>query len=165
LNIPNLVLLFVGIGLLLWLLLRQVAIRRRATLVDPRSPEWRAAVLKAQQTIATAKRLHEAEPGSVIVKFPISTKAGTREHAWGELIAVDDKFFTASLESQMVEAEPAALGPYTLLHNELEDWAKFLPDGSVRGAFTVQAEIRLARMAGQQPSAQAQSMEGRFVDT
>ena len=64
----------------------------------------------------------------------------------------------------MVEDEPATEPSYTMPHTALEDWLKFLPDGTVRGAFTVQAEIALARAEGKRPAKQARAMEGRFVD-
>jgi hypothetical protein len=146
------------------LLLKRMAPRQGATAVDANSPEWRAAVLKAQASLSIAKALHDVDPGSVLVKFPVKTNRGTQEHAWGQLLTINFATFTASLESEMVESAPEASPPYTLKHSSLEDWIKFLPDGTVRGAFTVQAEIALARAEGKEPSKQAQAMEGRFVD-
>jgi hypothetical protein len=39
-----------------------------------------------------------------------------------------------------------------------------LPDGRIRGGFTTQLMISMAREAGAAPPAQISAMEGRFVD-
>ena len=49
-------------------------------------------------------------------------------------------------------------------HDNLEDWVVFEPEGSIRGGFTIQAEIEMARTEGKRPAGQAAEFEGKFVD-
>ena len=145
-------------------IVRKALIIRRATPIDPNSAEWVEATRKAQASIQTARSLLEESPDSVLVKFPVTNSCGDREHVWGELLELTEETFTATMENSLVEGSPENDPPYTMSYDHLEDWVVFQPEGSIRGGFTIQAEIAIARAAGKRPAGQAAEFEGKFID-
>lgn len=158
------IILLVAVGLLGLSLIRKALIRRRTTPIDPNSPEWIEATKKAQASLSTAKSLLEESPGPVLVKFPVTNAHGDQEHVWGELLELNDKTFSATMENSLVEGSPEKDPPYTMSHDLLEDWVVFQAEGPIRGGFTIQAEIAIARAAGKRPAGQAAEFEGNFID-
>ncbi len=144
--------------------LRKALILRRATPIDPNSVEWIDATKKAKATLSIAKSLFEEKPGSVLVKFPVTNSLGDQEHIWGELLELTEDSFTATMENSLVEGGPDDDPPFTMPINVFEDWLVFQSDGSIRGGFTIQAEIAMARAEGKRPAGQAAEFEGKFVD-
>lgn len=159
------IILTVAAGVLVFSLIRKALIARRTTPIDPDSAEWLEAMLKAKTSLSTAKSLFKENPGTVLVKFPITNARGDREHVWGELLEVTDDTFTATMENSLVEGSPENDPPYTMNHDLLEDWVLFQADGTIRGGFTIQAEIAMARAQGKRPAGQAAEFEGKFIDS
>lgn len=139
--------------------------RRRGTFIDPQSPEWRAAVEKARESLPVLRELHGSAPQPVWVKYAIANARGEIEHVWGELQAIDAASFRATLATPLRGGAPNDRPPFTLAWSALEDWQLQLPDGRIRGGFSTQAEIALARRTGQPVPGHVAAMEGRFVDT
>ena len=99
-----------------------------------------------------------------MVKFRLQNDVGEMEHVWGELQKISDRSFTASLATPLVGGKAASPPPYELPLTALEDWQIELPDGSIRGGFTTQAQIALTREAGGRLPPHVASLEGRFID-
>jgi hypothetical protein len=132
--------------------------------VDPDSEEWRNALTQAQATIPTLRELQRTTQESILVKYAIESSTGDVEHVWGELEKLDDTSFRATLETPMLSGEPASDPPFELPVSSIEDWVVTLPDGTIRGAFTTQAEIQLAKRQGIPLPDHLAIMEGRFSD-
>lgn len=158
------IVLIVVAAFILLSLARKVVIAKHATPIDPNSADWLEATRKVQASLSTARSLFEETPGSVIVKYAVTNSQGDREHVWGELLEITDESFTATMENSLVEGNPENDPPYTLSHELLEDWAVINPNGTVRGGFTIEAEIALARAEGKSPAGQAAEFEGKFID-
>ena len=60
--------------LLVWLLRRR---QSRVTAIDPESPEWKAAVARAQQTVPLLRELFPAHPGETLgrIRGSFTTRA------------------------------------------------------------------------------------------
>ncbi len=162
-NLVDIILTVIA-GLIALSLIRKVLIRRHAMPIDPNSAEWVEAKRKAQASISTAKSLFEENQSTVLVKFPVVNSRGDREHVWGELLEMTNESFTATMENSLVEGLPENDPPYTMSLDQLEDWAVFNPEGTIRGGFTIQAEISMARAEGKRPAGQAAEFEGKFID-
>jgi hypothetical protein len=133
--------------------------------VDPDSEEWRNALNQAQATIPTLREIQRTTQESILVKYALASSSGDVEHVWGELQKLDDTTFRATLETPMLSGPPASDPPFELPVSSIEDWVVTLPDGSIRGAFTTQAEIQLAKRKGIPLPDHIATMEGRFSDS
>lgn len=152
----------IGLGLgLLWALAR----RRSQTghPVDTNDPIWTTAIASARATVGEMRRLHAQYGSDVYVKFPLAAKNGQIEHVWGPLLDSTKEPVQVGLATPPVgglKSEP----PFAVGCDELEDWQLVLPDGKVRGGFTTQAQIALARRGGWPVPHNVRHMEGKFVD-
>jgi hypothetical protein len=108
------------------------------------------------------RQLHREVSEPILVKYAISSSAGDIEHGWGELLKLDDTTFRATLEASMIRGEPVSAPPFDLPHSALEDWVVTLSDGLIRGGFTTQAEIQLAKPQGIPLPNHIASMHGSF---
>jgi hypothetical protein len=151
-------------GVLVLLMLRSRARARQGAYIDIDSPMWAEAVAKAHASVPALRELFAAKVGPIGVKYPLATTSGETEHVWGELLGIDQTTFRATLETPMLAGSPATLGPYELPLSALEDWQVALPDGTIRGGYTTQAEIALARRAGRPIPRHIAGLEGRFAD-
>jgi hypothetical protein len=149
---------------LVMLLLRSRARTRKGAYIDRDSPMWSEAAAKARGSVPVLRELFAAKAGPVAVKYPLASSGGDTEHVWGELLAIDQTTFRATLETPMLAGSPAIPGPYQLPLSALEDWQVTLPDGTIRGGYTTQVEIALARQAGRPIPRHIADLEGRFAD-
>ena len=129
--------------------------------VKPDDPLWSAAVARARETAQEMQQLHAAGH-LVLVKFPFQTDQNEREHVWGSVLGVSEQALRVNLETPPRRHRGKAPSELTVPIAELEDWQVELPDGSIRGGFTTQAEIELARREGRPVPAHIAGMEGRF---
>jgi hypothetical protein len=108
-------------------------------------------------------KLHSESKHSILVKYRLQNRRGEVEHPWGELQHIDATAFRATLLTPLVGGNPQD-PPFELPLSSLEDWQLELPDGAIRGGFTVRAEIEFSRRAGKSLPSHIAAMEGRFVD-
>jgi hypothetical protein len=132
--------------------------------VDPDSEVWQEALSKAQQTIPLLRTLRGEVTEPILIKYAIPSATGAIEHVWGELLQLDESIFRVTLETPMLSGDAPSHPPFELPISAIEDWVVTLPDGSIRGAFTTQAEIQLAKASGQTLPDHVAAMEGRFCD-
>jgi hypothetical protein len=137
---------------------------RRGQYIDPESHEWSEAITKAQASIPILRQLHESGVSPLLIKYAVLGSGGELEHVWGELRSIGSESFTATLETPMLYPPASLTPPFSLPLSTLEDWQAFLPDGSIRGGYTTQAEIGLYRQAGKKLPPHIAAMQGHFVD-
>jgi len=148
--------------LLLWALRRG---RSRVTVVATEDPLMREASEKARAAVGEMRKLF-AEPGrEVMVKYPLETTTGEIEHVWGVLTALTETEMTVTLITPPMGGKPKTPPPFTMPLDKLDDWHVRLPDQRIRGGFTTQAQIRIARRAGQKVPAEIEAMQSQFIDS
>jgi hypothetical protein len=147
-----------------YLFLVQTANGSYGMLIDPNSIEWTTAVSKARSTLPILHELHETDNNAAWVKYEVKTTEGTTEHVWGELQYLGEDSFRATLETPLVTGEPVDDMNEALPLSALEDWLVTLPDGTVRGAFTMQVELEVAKREGLAILPHIAAMDGRFCD-
>lgn len=145
-------------------LLMQKVVGSRGIFIDPDSIEWKNALSKAHSTLTILRELCEADAGFGWVKYGIKTTEGTTEHVWGELQFLGEDSFSATLETPPVTGKPFNDMTERLPLSALDDWMVMLPDGSVRGAFTIQVELEIAKREGLPVMPHIAAMDGRFRD-
>lgn len=146
------------------LFLMQTANGSSGTFIDPNSLEWKTAVSKARSTLPILHELRDAKNNAAWVKYEVKTTEGTIEHVWGELQYLGEDTFRATLETPLIAGEPVDDSTQGLPLNALEDWMVTLPDGTVRGAFTMQVELEFAKREGLPVLPHIAAMDGRFCD-
>jgi hypothetical protein len=150
------------IALGLWIRQRRQA---RVSAIDPDSPEWQAAVSRARAAAPLLRELFPAHPEQTLVKLAVATASGSREHPWARVKALGPETVTAVIVTPLLDSPPGAGSDVTVPLAEVEDWHVLLPDGSIRGSFTTQAQIRLCRATGQPIPRELRGIEDRFVDS
>jgi hypothetical protein len=158
----GLVVVVLALFLMGWARKRSLAARGRP--VDTTDPRWTGALEKARSTIPVMRELY-AQPGiEVFVKYPLESSSKEIEHVWGQLEGVNETHMSVSLETPLVTGKSPGPPPYKIALADLEDWQVMLPDGRIRGGFTTQLMIAMARESGAAPPAQIAAMKGKFVD-
>ncbi|MFN7844353.1 MAG: hypothetical protein ACK5N9_21755, partial [Pirellula sp.] len=110
------------------------------------------------------QELCESDNNAAWVKYELKTSEGTTEHVWGELQFLGEDSFRATLETPLVAGEPIDDITEGMPLSALEDWVVTLPDGTVRGAFTMQVELEVAKREGLPLLPHIAAMDGRFCD-
>ena len=156
-------LLLIGLGLVFmafkwWRL-------RKGFWIETGHPLMLEARRKAQASLDVLRELYDVPGTGAQVKFVFPSDEEFVELVWGELLALRTGDFTARIVTPPRFDRSAFDPTVTLPLDELRDWQVRLADGSVRGGFTTQAEIRLRRQAGKPLPPDLAELCGRFVDT
>ena len=154
----------IGLGLgLLWAWSRQRGKSQTGRPVDTSDPLWLGAIAAARESQDEMRRLHQQHGADLFVKYPLIAKNGEVEHVWGPLLKSTPVSLKVGLATPPVgglQTEP----PFDIASSELEDWQLVLPDGSVRGGFTTQAQIALTLKSGWAVPDHVKQLQGKFVD-
>lgn len=145
--------------------LMQVESEGFGVMIDPDSKEWQDAINKAQESLPALRDLYHSSREPILIKYAMASSTGEMEHVWGELQNLEQSHFRVTLETPMLSGDPASRPPYRLPLSAIEDWVAHLSDGSIRGGFTAQTEIALAKHQGIPLPEHIASMEGRFCDS
>lgn len=139
-------------------------LRPSGTYIDPSDPLWQDAAHQARESIPTLRSLAERHLGDVMVKFPFVTDSGERELVWGKLRAMTDSSIRVTIETSPLTHTGKLPEEIEIPLTELLDWHLKLPDGTIRGSFTMQAEIILRERLGLRPAKGTAGKAGKFVD-
>jgi|SRR5688572_24881095 len=159
-----LIALFLLVVSLVVLLARRSGGSRAGSYIDTSQPAWIDAVARARAAVPVLRELFAAREAPVDVKYALQNSAGDTEHVWGELLELADDEFCANLRTPLLRGRLVSSPPFRLPLSALEDWQAELPDGRIRGGFTTQLEIALARRDGRHIPDHIANMEKRFVD-
>jgi hypothetical protein len=161
-EVAGIVLVLVLVG---WAVLRLLARRARASWrVGANHPLLLEARRKAQATLASLRELHADNAGRSQIRWapvPGYTIAGW---IWSDLLELGAESCVVAVPSLPGFAEAQAPTQHSVSLQDLIDWEVLLPDGSVRGGFTTQAELRLAKQLGTSASEAMRHAGGKFLD-
>ncbi|MCE2791303.1 MAG: hypothetical protein ACK493_15115 [Planctomycetota bacterium] len=132
--------------------------------IDPDSDAWKQALAKTQSSIPLLRDLYSSVSEPILVKYPLASQSGALEHVWGELQELGETDFRASLETPPLSGSPSSPPPFLLPLTALEDWLLVLPDGTIRGGFTTQAELAMAKEQRIPLPAKLAAVNGCFLD-
>ena len=119
---------------------------------------------KALSSMDLLRTAREASRAPALVKFRFDPGAGDSELVWAELRTLGAAEFTAYLAHMSSPLHGNQEHEITLPLAQLLDWQVSQDDGTIRGGFTRQVEIRLRRQAGKRLPDALAAMHGRFVD-
>lgn len=145
-------------------LVQAIWFRPSGTYIDPSDPLWQEASRRARDSISTLRALAAEYPGQILVKFPLVTAAGEREHVWGELREITGSAVRTTVETVPIAYDGKVPDEVTTPLAELLDWHLELPDGTVRGSFTTQAEIVIRERLNLALPRRVAAVKGKFVD-
>lgn len=131
--------------------------------IDPDDPLFLRARARARETTDLMLSLHRSHPGEVLVKLPWKTDHGETERVWAGLRGADGTRLLVRMVSQPVAHDGPVPEDLRVPVDGIDDWCLQAEDG-VRGAWSVQAELAMARRAGLQVPAHIAEMQGRFLD-
>ncbi len=156
----------IGIGLvlgLLWAWARWSGQRHVVLPFQEPDPLWIAAVRTARNTLPLMRELHSSYGSELHVKYPLLTASGQIEHVWGKIVDLGGETLKVTLEIPTLNALPSQ-PPFVINVGDLEDWQLVLPDGNIRGGFTTQAQIAMAKREGRGLPPAFSQTEGCFID-
>ena len=132
--------------------------------IEEEDPLLKEAVEKAKGSLSLLRELYQTYPDDTTVKVPFITSSGQLEYLWGQLRSMDDKDMEVFLLTPPVThtGEVERLQKYPV--SELQDWAVYLPDGKIRGGFSMKVNYIRARETGQEIPKDALEMEKLYVD-
>jgi hypothetical protein len=81
----------------------------------------------------------------------------------GQLTSLDDSTMTVTLATKPINAV-SARPPFNVPIADLEDWQIVIPSGQIRGGFTTQAQIVIAKRSGSSLPSHIAELESHFVD-
>jgi len=119
---------------------------------------------KALSSMDLLRAAREASRAPALVKFRFDAGTGDSELVWTELRTLGATQFTAHLAHMSSPSRGDQEHAITLPLAQLLDWQVSQDDGTIRGGFTRQVEIRLRRQAGKRLPDALAAMRGRFVD-
>lgn len=131
--------------------------------IDPQDPLFLRAQARARETTDLMLSLHRIHPGEVLVKLPWKTDRGETERVWAELHGADGTQLLLRLVSRPLAHDGPVPEELRVPVDGIDDWSLQAADG-VRGAWSVQAELAMARRAGLPVPAHIAQMQGRFLD-
>jgi len=154
-----LVLLLAGVAVL-----RHRTRRTRAWRVSANHPLLLEARRKAVATLAMLRQLHADHPSSSQIRWASAPNYTIAEWQWLDVIDLGPEYCIVAVPALPDDAAANTPTPLPVNIQDIIDWRVRLPDGSVRGGFTTQAEIRLAKQLGVPfPDESNRHADGKFT--
>lgn len=148
--------------LVFWFVRGVLRTRARATPIAHDDPWLLQAAQAAHEHIVDMLSL-SASGQQVAIKFPYRNGADEIEHVWGALQRVVENSFEVVIMTPLFVG-PTPDAPVRVEAAQIEDWQVFMPDGSIRGGFTTQAQLAVCRREGFSIPKALLQQEPRFAD-
>ncbi len=159
------------IGIVLFVFLIRFWMRRRIQKppappfeIQADDPLFLEAIAKARESVDQLRELYVQRPRDSYVKISCRSEAGVTEHLWGQLLDL-----TADrMRLKPTNLHPAYHGPledaFERPLSDLEDWQVELPDGMIRGGYTIKVMFqRVREQDASFPDALAEQ-QSRYLD-
>ena len=131
---------------------------------DLKCTELRESVKKAHESIHTF--LSEVDQGvdGAFVKFPLTGLEGQTEHIWGYVHFYRDGIFNVTLANEPVHLKEGADGRMNIQLKDIEDWQIAMPDGRIRGAYSLIALFRYHERKGVKLTPLMKDQKAQLID-
>jgi uncharacterized protein YegJ (DUF2314 family) len=108
-------------------------------------PDMKAAMIKAQETLAEFRQLYAQYPKDALVKVPFLTSSGKTEYLAAEVLEIvgDDVKVRLSTPPVSHEGQVERLQTYPL--SKIVDWVIVMPEDKRRGGFTMKVMFKKGR--------------------
>lgn len=159
------------IGVLLFIFLMRFWSKRR--MAEPPAPPFEVApddpllieaIGKARETLDQFRELYAQRPRDSYVKISARSEDGRTEHLWGQLLDLTED----SMRLKPVNLHAAYNGPLEgeleRPVSDLEDWQVELPDGNIRGGYTLQVMFIRAREQCESFPEELDMQQDRYLD-
>ena len=161
---PELAAIVLALFLIGIAVLRHLARSKRAWRVSARHPLLLEARRKATATLAMLRQLHADKAGRSQIRWAPAPNYTIAEWQWSDVIELGPEYCVVAVPALPGEDAAAAPKQHSVKLQDVIDWRVQLPNGSVRGGFTSQAEIRLAKQLGASLSEVTGHIDGKFLD-
>ena len=131
--------------------------------IDFNSPELLASKDQARATLGYFTQQAEKHIDGAFVKFPLQTDEDFTEHIWGYVHHYADEVFNISVAN-----DTFATGEYGMRMDvpeaDVEDWMIMLPDGTVKGGFSIIAGFRYLENKGRKLNKTMRKQKQALID-
>lgn len=128
-------------------------------------PLMREASMKAKNSVALLRTIFEERPKDTYIKIPFTTNSGHVEHVWAKLLRLEAKAFSAQILTAPAQHRGPLPVPYEGSIDDLEDWQVEMPDGHIRGGFSMRVMfLRAKQHYGERVPADLETQMERYVD-
>ena len=158
------------VGAVLFVFLIRFWMRRRSRKqiapfeVAPDDPLLKEAVAKAREKFDQMRELFAQRPRDTYVKISHVSEDGRTEHLWGRLLELTER----TMKFEPENLHPAYQGPLAgVLERplaDLEDWQVELPDGKIRGGYTLKVMFLRAKEQCENFPPDLAEQQERYVD-
>ena len=113
--------------------------------VDPDDPLMQDAIKRAQESLDEFAALWSQYPQQCHAKVPFTTSSGEQEFLWGEVRDLTQRTIQLFLTTPPVTHTGKVDRNKHYLLAEVVDWTVVMPDGKIKGGFTMIAMFQLYR--------------------
>lgn len=132
--------------------------------IDFDSPELLAATEQARDTLPYFIGRVSQHIDNAFVKFPFQTDQGVTEHIWGYVHHHEDGIFNVSLANTPYTQKGEYETRLDVPESDVEDWQIVLPDGTIKGAYSLIGAFRFLENRGRKLSRKMLKQKSHLVD-
>lgn len=115
--------------------------------IDFDSPEFSAAKKQARDTLGFFTQKASEHVDGAFIKFPLVTADNLTEHIWGYVHHYGNGKFNVSVANDTFATREHGMR-MDVSEDDVEDWQIMLPDGTIKGAFSVIGVFRYLERKG-----------------
>ena len=132
--------------------------------IDFDSPELRASVEEARTTLPYFIEQVSHHVDEAYIKFPLLTDSGCTEHIWAYVHHYENATFNVSLANDPYDQEGEYETRRDVPESEIEDWQIMLPDGSLKGAYSLIGAFRYLENQGKPLTKTMRKQKALLID-
>lgn len=128
------------------------------------SREFKESMENAKSTMPYFLEQVDKNTDNAYVKFPLKTPDDTVEHIWGYVHLFKDGVFNVSLVNKPYDDRIDASGRRDVEIDAVEDWQIMLPDGKIKGAYSLVALFNHYESSGKKLNRKMRKQKSQFLD-
>jgi uncharacterized protein YegJ (DUF2314 family) len=126
--------------------------------------ELRLSVIRAREALPRFLEQVKQNVDEAYVKFPLKTPNGLTEHIWAYVHSCHDDQFNVSLSNEPVDKGQSSSGRRDVPFSDVEDWQIMLPDGRIKGAYSLIALFQHHESKGKRLSRKMRKQRAQLID-
>ena len=130
--------------------------------LDSNAPEMVAATQQARATFGYFVQQVEKHAGGALIRFQRVIAGNVKERVWAHVCCHEAGVFHVSLPTPYLRATPVT--EMDVPETDVEDWMIVLPDGTVKGGFSIIAAIRRLEKNGQKLNKTVRKQKQALID-